>query len=91
MAQQMVKFKATANAHMRRDLSAAGKWLCPCESCHAIRSLVGLEKLFEVWPLVRQLRDLEQQFSGRPGDPEKQSLLDHYALLYDRLAQKMAQ
>src|SRR5207245_1124966 len=30
----MSQFRATANAHMRRDMMAPGaKWLCQCEAC----------------------------------------------------------
>ena len=48
MINQMDQFKATANAHMRRDMEAGWKWVCQCEACKQIRSLIGMEKTLEV-------------------------------------------
>ena len=90
MAGQMSEFKATANAHMRRDIQAGGKWVCQCTACHEIRSLVGMDKMLGVWHLVRELRDIEGQLGGQPDGPEKQRLLESYFNLYDRLADEMA-
>jgi hypothetical protein len=86
----MGHFKATANAHMQRDLKAGPKWVCTCEACQAIRSLVGMDKAFGVRQIVRQIVDLEQRLEQAPDAPGKQSLLDRYCTLYDELAQEMA-
>jgi hypothetical protein len=85
----MAQFKATANAHMQRDLKAGPKWVCTCEACHAVRSLVGMDKSFGVRQLVRQILELEDRLYQAPGAPEKQALLDRYFKLYDRLAEEM--
>jgi hypothetical protein len=45
MADNMSQISATANAHMRRDIEAGGKWACQCEACHELRSLIGMEKV----------------------------------------------
>ena len=90
MAGQMSEFKATANAHMRRDMQAGGKWLCQCKACHEIRSLVGMDKMLAVRHLVREVGDLEGQLSALPDGPEKQRLLERYLKLYDLLAEEMS-
>jgi hypothetical protein len=85
----MGQFKATANAHMQRDLKAGPKWVCTCEACHAVRSLVGMDKSLGVRQLVRQILELEERLDQAPAAPEKQSLLDRYFKLYDQLAEEM--
>jgi hypothetical protein len=88
---QMSQFRATANAHMRRDMAAApAKWLCECEACKEIRSLMGMEKTLEVRQRVRELRDIEERLAGLPDGPARQELLDHFLKLYDDLADEMA-
>jgi hypothetical protein len=90
MANQMGQFKATANAHMRFAMEAGRKWVCDCEACHQIRSLMGMEKTLEVRPLVREIRDIEKRLPGLPDDREKRTLLERYLKLYDELADVMA-
>jgi hypothetical protein len=90
MAHQMSQFKATADAHMRRDLEAGGKWVCGCEPCQQIRSLIGMEKALDVRPLVREIRELEERLQGSLEDSEKRRLLQQYLKLYDKLAAVMA-
>jgi hypothetical protein len=53
MLHTMMQVKETAYTHLRRDLQAEGKWVCVCEACHALRSLIGMDKVLRVWPLVR--------------------------------------
>jgi hypothetical protein len=90
MPDPMSEFKATANAHMRRDMEAGGTWTCTCEACHNIRSLVGMDKMLDVWPLVRQLLETKEQMDGQPDGAEKRELLDRYLKLHDKLADEMA-
>jgi hypothetical protein len=90
MAHEMSQLRATANAHMRRDLEAGGKWVCGCESCQEIRSLIGMEKVLDVRPLVRELQQLEQRLHGLPDGPQRRSLLEQYLELHDKLAEVMA-
>jgi flagellar biosynthesis regulator FlbT len=87
----MSQFKAMANAHMRRDMEAGGKWACQCQACQEIRSLVGMDKTFEVRNLVRELTEIEARLDGLPDGPAKRSLMEGYLRVYDRLADKMAQ
>lgn len=87
----MTEAKATASAHMRRDLEAGGKWTCPCEACASFRSLVGVEKVLDVRPLVRAIEQTEAQLDGLPPGPERQHLLEQYLGLYDKLAAVMAE
>jgi hypothetical protein len=90
MQNQMIDFKATANAHMRRDLDAQGKWLCTCEACHAIRSLVGMDKALGVRDLVRQVLEVEKRLETEPDAAQKRRLMDDYLQLYDRLGDEMS-
>jgi hypothetical protein len=90
MTDAMSRFKATANSHIRRDIQAGGKWVCECEACHGIRSLVGLEKMLGVRPLVRELEATADRLQGLPDGPEKRCLLEHYLKLHDTLADEMA-
>jgi hypothetical protein len=87
----MKEVKATASAHMRRDLEAGGKWTCQCEACANFRSLVGVEKVLEVRPLVRAIEQTEADLDGLPPGPQRQRLLEQYLLLYDKLAELMAE
>jgi hypothetical protein len=86
----MSQFKATANEHMQRDLQAGPKWVCTCEACHAVRSLMGMDKSLSVRPLVRKILDLEERLASTPAGPEKKTLLDRYSRLYDQLAEEMS-
>src|SRR6185436_7227567 len=36
MDQDMNQMRATANAHMRRDMEGGRKWVCQCEECRQI-------------------------------------------------------
>jgi hypothetical protein len=90
MATEMSQIKATANAHMQRDIEAGRKWTCECESCREMRSLVGMEKLFDVRPLVREIQLIEEQMQSMPDGPEMQDLMQRYLELYDKLADVMA-
>jgi hypothetical protein len=85
----MSQFKATANAHMRQEMER-GEWVCQCEACHAIRSLVGLDKMLAVRPLVRDLQEAERRLAELPAGPERQNHLEHYLKLYDQLADELA-
>src|SRR4051812_27646889 len=78
----MIQMRATANAHMRRDIEAVRKWVCQCEECHQIRSLIGVEKTLDVRPLVREILQLEEQLDGLPDGPEMHALLEQYLKLY---------
>jgi hypothetical protein len=90
MTNQMAQFKSTANAHMRRDMEAGWKWVCSCEACKQIRSLVGMEKTLEVRQRVRELEDIEERLDGLSDGPIKQNLRARYLQLYDQLADEMA-
>ena len=90
MENQMRDFRATADAHMRRDMEAQRKWLCTCEACQAIRSLMGMEKAFSVRDLVRQVLEVETQLEAELDGGRKQHLLDHYWQLYDKLGEEMS-
>jgi hypothetical protein len=81
--------KATANAHMRRDLEQAGKWVCQCEACREFRSLLGVDKMLQVWPLVRAIEQNNERCAGLADGPEKQKLISETMALYDRLAAAM--
>jgi hypothetical protein len=90
LADNMSQINATANAHMRRDIEAGGKWACQCEACHELRSLVGMEKVLDVRPLVREIEQTEKRLQPMPDGLERRSLLEHYLKLHDRLAEVMA-
>jgi hypothetical protein len=90
MATNMSQIKATATAHMRREMEGGGEWVCGCEACHSFRSLIGVEKVLAVRPLVRAIQEAEQRLEGLPDGPERQSLLEQYLALHDDLADFMA-
>jgi hypothetical protein len=89
MSALMSQYKATANAHMRQEMER-GQWVCQCEACHAIRSLVGLDKMLAVRPLVRELEQAEQHLAELPEGPARRDYLEHYIRLHDRLAAELA-
>ncbi|HEV8000724.1 MAG TPA: hypothetical protein VGP63_12645, partial [Planctomycetaceae bacterium] len=86
----MSEMRATANAHLRRDMEAGGKWTCECKDCHEVRSLIGVEKTLDVRPLVRKILKLEEQMEEMPDGPDKRLLLDEYLKAYDELAEVMS-
>jgi hypothetical protein len=90
MQDTMKEIKATASAHMRRDLEVGAKWECSCEACVHFRSLVGMEKTLEVRPLVRAIEQMSSQLDGLPPGPERQRVLDQYLGLHDKLAEVIA-
>lgn len=90
MAETMKQFKQTANAHMRRDMEKGGKWVCNCEACHEIRSLLGMDKMLGIRPLIRELQDISAQLEGMPEGEERSRLVQQYQNLHDRLAEEMA-
>ena len=90
MAHEMGRFRAIANEHLRRDMEAGGKWLCECEACHGIRSLMGMDKVLGVRPMVREIEQIEQQLQALPAGPDRSSLLQRYFRLHDVLADEMA-
>jgi hypothetical protein len=90
MAHEMSQLRATANEHLRRDTEAGGKWLCTCQACQQIRSLVGMEKTLEVRPLVREIQEIEEQLTRLQDGPDRRSVLNRYFKLYDQLAEVMA-
>ena len=90
MAHEMSQFRALANEHLRRDMEAGGKWLCECEACHGIRSLMGMDKVLGVRPVVREIYKIEQQLQALPAGPDRSNLLQQYFKLHDVLAEEMA-
>jgi hypothetical protein len=90
MTSDLTDYKATSNAHMRRDLQQIGKWQCECEACHEIRSLVGMEKMFNIWPMIREIETISDQLEELSEGPERDRLREHSLALYDRLAEAMA-
>jgi hypothetical protein len=91
MSNAMTEIKATATAHMRRDLEVGTKWTCQCDACANIRSLVGMEKVLEVRPLIRAIEQMGAQLVDLPPGPERQSLLEQYLGLHDKLAELIAE
>jgi len=89
-ARNMNEMRATASAHMRRDMEAGRKWVCQCPDCREIRTLIGVDKTLEVRPLVRKILRLEEQLEGMPEGPEMRAVLDEYLKAYDELAEVMA-
>ena len=90
MATEMSQIKATANAHLRRDVEAGHEWTCDCEACREMRSLVGMEKVLQVRPVVRDIREVEDQMGNAKNRVEMQGLMNRYLALYDQLAEVMA-
>src|SRR4051794_14024840 len=91
MSNAMTENRATAHAHMRRDLEAGPKWSCDCDACVQLRSLVGVEKVLDVRPLVRDIERLGAQLEALPPGPERQRVLRQYLGLHDRLATVVAE
>jgi hypothetical protein len=91
MSNAMKDIQATANDHMRRDLEAGPKWVCGCEACVQLRSLVGVEKMLGVRPLVREIEHLGSRLDELPAGPERQQVLERYLGLHDKLANVVAE
>lgn len=87
----MKDIRETANAHMRSDLETGPKWVCECEACVQLRSLVGVEKMLDVRPLVREIETLGSRLDELPAGPERQQVLERYLGLHDRLAEVVAE
>ena len=87
----MTSFKATATEHMRCDLDAVGRWVCACEACVQVRSLVGVEKVLGVRPLIREIERLSAELDGLPPGPDRQRLQEQYLGLHDKLAAAIAE
>jgi len=90
MTPETNEIRTTANAHMRRDLEQGGKWRCQCEACREVRSLTGLDKMFQVWPLVREIQMIGERLEVLPEGTERTLLLERSLKLYDQLADEMA-
>ncbi len=90
MSLAMSEIKFTANAHMRRDVEAGTKWICECPACHEFRSLMGMDKILEMRPLVREVQRIEERLHELPDGPEKRILWSQYVELHDRLADLVA-
>jgi hypothetical protein len=90
MINEMSRVNETSRAHMQRDMGTAGQWTCDCSECHEVRSLIGIEKVLQVWAAVRELDAAEVQLSRIPDGSEKQGVWAHYLTLLDQLAAKVA-
>ena len=90
MTTESTDLKATAQSHMRRDLEQGGKWRCQCNACREIRALTGVDKMFQVWPLVREIQLIGERLEVLPDGTERKLLLERSLSLYDQLAEAMA-
>jgi hypothetical protein len=91
MSNAMKEIQTTAGDHMRRDLEAGAKWICGCQACVQLRSLVGVEKMLGVRPLVREIEMVGTELESLPVGPDRQRLLERYLGLHDDLATMVAQ
>lgn len=87
---EMSRMKETVRAHAQRDLGTIGQWICKCEDCDEMRSLIGVQKMFDVRPLVREISGIEEQLNGMPESAERNALTQKYLSLLDQLADVMA-
>jgi hypothetical protein len=87
----MKEMKATATEHMWRDLDAVRKWVCSCEACVQVRSLVGVEKVLGMRPIIREIERMSDELDGLPPGPERRMLLERYLELHDKLAEVIAE
>lgn len=87
----MNEIRDTAYAHLQRDMQAGRKWRCVCDACREMRSLVGIDKLLHVRPLVREIEQLEEQMTVMPEGPQLEACKQRYLEVYDELARTMAQ
>jgi hypothetical protein len=90
MVSEMGLIRGEVNAHVQRDMEAGRKWVCNCEACQAARPLVGLDKMFVVWPIVREIRQVEERLENLPEGQESHDLRERYYNLHDRLSDVMA-
>jgi hypothetical protein len=86
----MKQMQETANLHMRRDIESVRRWVCECDDCQQIRSLIGMQKTLEVRPLVRRIEEVETALETLPDGPESEQLLQLSLKLHDELAAVMA-
>ncbi len=91
MSNAMTEISATASAHMRRDLDEGTKWACQCEACVNMRSLVGVQKMLDVRPLVRAIEQTSARLDELPPGPERQRVLEQCLGLHDQLAKVIAE
>jgi hypothetical protein len=90
MDHNMKQMQETANLHMHRDIESVRKWVCECDDCKQIRSLIGMEKTLEVRPLVRRIEEIESALENIPDGPDAEKLLRLSLQLHDELATVMA-
>jgi hypothetical protein len=90
MDHNMKQMQETANLHMRRDIEAERKWVCECDDCKQIRSLIGMQKTLELRPLIRKIEEIEENLYKLPAGPETDLVMQHYFKLHDELAAVMA-
>jgi hypothetical protein len=90
MPSAMTEAKETAAAHMQRDSQDGGRWGCSCEACRHIRSLIGVDKMLDVRPIVRAIEKVANKLDGAADGPDRRELLYEYHALYDYLADVMA-
>lgn len=91
MKTEMGDLKNLATAHMNCDLAVGQKWGCVCNACTQIRSLMGLEKMLRIRPLVRAIGELESRLDGLSIGSHRQALSEEYLGLYARLAAVMSE
>jgi hypothetical protein len=82
----MKEIKATASEHLKRDLEDGGKWVCTCDACVHMRSLIGVQKMLDVRPLVRALEQTGAELEGLAPGPDRDRVLKQYLELHDKLA-----
>ena len=87
---ELVRMKATVREHVQRDLQSAGLWSCKCDDCKQIRSLIGVEKVLEVRPMIREIERIEKRLASLPEGAERRTLTEKYLALHDQLAGIMA-
>ncbi|HEY2881941.1 MAG TPA: hypothetical protein VGJ15_05895 [Pirellulales bacterium] len=90
MGSDMRQMRETANAHMRQDIQSGWKWVCECDDCREIRSLIGVDKTLEVRELVRRIDHLETSMQRLPEGPDMDGVKAQYLKLHDELAAVMA-
>jgi hypothetical protein len=90
MNSTMRELQELARKHMADDVTAGGTWRCTCGACREMRALVGMDKLLEVWPLVRAITQIEEELEQLPDGAAKDARRAQFNELYDRLAVAMA-
>lgn len=90
MPLEMSEIRTVANEHIKRDTADGGQWTCHCEACLGMRSLVGMEKILLIRPLVREIEQLEDQIAQAKSGPERDALRAQFDTASDRLAEVMA-